>query len=612
MKKILTKVLNGVGIFFAFFLCAFPLIFKAVQDGMKITVDGAIIVNALFIFACLAGVLTARDDRHLSLASLSDRAPEPLQGIILRIRAAAVPAILTAFFFAAFSETFLAFLPTDTAFGVPKRFIFAALPVMYLCMLFLFVKRDKHRISSAVGIAIGLLIATGPISGVLYSIFGLENLNWMYAITDKYLAFSTGAFIPLVVLMIALAIMGVPLYVVIGGIAYLAFSQGGGYVEQPAHEAYTILTDKTIITIPLFTIAGYVLAKGSAGERFVRFFKALLGSVRGGTVIAAVLVATIFTTFTGVSGVTILALGGILSSVLVGTGYKKEHAESLITSSGAIGLLFPPSLAIIMYGTTNYFSVNVFDLFLGSLIPGAVLAIAMITMGVIRDKEKNRPKFSLKGVWDGFTYSWLELLMPVLVLAGYFAGFFSLVEVASFAAVYSIILETFIRKDLTVKGLFKAVLESIPVSGGVLIILSAARGLSFFMIDANIPNMIADATLAVVHSKILFLLILNALLLVVGCLMDIYSAILIISPLIIPVAESFGINPVHIGVIFLMNLQLGFLTPPVGMDLFISSYTFNRPIGFVVKNVLPFLAIQFLVLMLVTYVPWFTTALLAL
>lgn len=611
MKKVLVNVLNAAGVVFALFLTIFPLISKVLQEGMRVTIDGGILTSTLFIFACLAGVLTYRDDRHLSLASLTDNAPKIARDIIVRIRAAAVAAILTAFFFAAFSETFLAFLPTDiTFFGIPKRLIFAALPVMYLCMLFFAIKRNEHRISSLIGLAIGLVIASGPISGVLYSIFGLENLNWMYTITNGYLAFSQYAFVPLVILMIILALMGVPLFVVLGGIAYLAFSQGGGYVEQPAQEAYTILTDKTIAAIPLFTLAGYVLAKGSAGERFVRFFKALLGHMRGGTVIATVLVATIFTTFTGVSGVTILALGGILCSVLVGTGYKKDDAEALITSSGAIGLLFPPSVAIIMYGSVNYFSVNVFDLFKGSVIPGTLLAISMIIMGILRDKGTNRPKFSWKAVGDGLAYSWLELLMPILVLVGYFAGFFSLIEVASFAALYAIVLETFIRRDLNAKGFFQAVLESIPVSGGVLIILSAARGLSFFMIDANIPNIIADSILAVVHSKILFLLLLNLLLLVVGCLMDIYSAIIIVSPLIIPVAESFGINPVHIGVIFLMNLQLGFLTPPVGMDLFISSYTFNRPVGQVVKKVLPFLAIQFVVLMLVTYVPWFTTALL--
>jgi len=409
--------------------------------------------------------------------------------------------------------------------------------------------------------------------------------------------------------MVVLALMGVPLFVVLGGITYLAFSQGGGYVEQPAQEAFNILTDKTIAAIPLFTLAGYVLAKGSAGARFVKFFKSLLGSFRGGTVIAAVIVATVFTTFTGVSGVTILALGGILSTVLIGTGYKREHAEALVTSSGALGLMFPPSVAIIMYATTNYFSIDVFDLFRGAVIPGALLTISMIVIGIIRDKSKTREKFSARALWDGFTSSWLELLMPIIILVGYFAGFFSLIEVASFAALYAIVLETFIRRDLTLKGLLQATLESIPVSGGVLIILSAARGLSYFMIDANVPNMIADAILAMVHSKVVFLLLLNVLLLIVGCLMDIYSAIIIVSPLIIPVAQSFGIAPVHVGVIFLMNLQLGFLTPPIGMDLFISSYTFNRPVGQVIKNILPYLAIQFAVLMLVTYVPWFTMAL---
>ena len=377
-----------------------------------------------------------------------------------------------------------------------------------------------------------------------------------------------------------------------------------------ANEAYVIWTDKSIAAIPLFTIAGYILSQGTAGSRLVEICKSLFGWFRGGTVVAAVIVTTFFTTFTGVSGVTILALGSLLTIVLTGSGYKKENAQSLVTASGALGLLFPPSVAIIMYGTTNYFSVDVFDLFRGAVIPGLMLAASMIVMGIALDKNTHRPKFSFANIVTSVKNGFFELLLPVLICITYFGGFFTLLECAAFTAVYAFVLETGIRRNFTIRKALIVVAESIPVSGGVLFILGAARGLSYFLLDANIPYMLSEFISAVVSSKFVFLILLNLFLIVVGCLMDIYSAILIVSPLIIPIAESFGISPVHTGVIFLMNMQLGFLTPPVGLDLFIASYTFNMPVMRVAKKILPFLLMQFIVLMIITYIPWFTEVLL--
>jgi tripartite ATP-independent transporter DctM subunit len=296
--------------------------------------------------------------------------------------------------------------------------------------------------------------------------------------------------------------------------------------------------------------------------------------------------------------------------ILTGSGYSRDNAESLVTATGAIGMLFPPSLAIIIYGATNIFSVNIYDLFKGALIPGILMAFSMIVLGVMKDKNHTRSPFSPRELAHATKESVAELLLPVAVIIGYFSGFLSLIETAAFTAAYAYVLEVFIRKDYGLKKSAEIALKSIPVAGGVLVIIGAAKGLAYFLIDAGIPFMLTDIVMSVVHSKYLFLLLLNALLLVVGCLMDLYSAILVVSPLIIPVAESFGINPVHTGVIFLTNLSLGFLTPPVGMNLFIASYTFEKPIMKIVKNILPWLLVQFVILMLVTYIPWFSTALL--
>ena len=356
----------------------------------------------------------------------------------------------------------------------------------------------------------------------------------------------------------------------------------------------------------LFTLAGYLLAGGSAGGRILEVIRSLFGWVRGGVVIAAVIVAVFFTTFTGASGATILALGTLLTVILTGNGYKEEDAQSLVTATSSIGLLFPPSLAIIIYGTTNIFSVDIYDLFKGALLPGVLMSAAMIAIGIVKDKSAHRESFSPHTVKKAFLQGWPELILPAGIFAGYFSGFFSLIETACFAAVYSLILETGIRRDFSLRTAAKTALKSVPVAGGVLMIIGASKGLAYFLIDAGIPAMLTDFVVSFVHSKYLFLFLLNLLLIVVGCLMDLYSAILVVSPLILPIADSFGIHPVHTGVIFLTNLALGFLTPPVGMNLFMASYTFGKPVVRIIRSVLPYLAVQFIVLMLVTYVPWFS------
>jgi len=267
----------------------------------------------------------------------------------------------------------------------------------------------------------------------------------------------------------------------------------------------------------------------------------------------------------------------------------------------------PPSLAVIVYGATNFMTVNIFDLFKGAVLPGVLLALSMMAIGIIKDKNSKRIRFSKAALFQSFKAGFFELLLPILIAIVYFGGCFSLFETAAFTVLYSFVLEVFIRKDLNIKKALDIILQSIPVAGGVLVIIGAAKGLALFLVYAGIPEMLSDFAITFVGSKVLFLLLLNILLLVVGCIMDLYSAILVVSPLIIPVAESFGIHPVHTGVIFLTNLALGFLTPPIGMNLFIASYTFKKPVIKIVKSILPYLAVQFVILLLITYIPWFST-----
>ena len=583
--------------------------------GITVLDTERLIVQLVFVFACFAGIITTDNKKQLSIEVFATAFNGKTKSVLRQIISALNIAILTAVFFSVFPN-YNQIADDDKVFFIPVKLFFSALPIMYGTVLVMEFVRTKCIAAKIIGSVLGLIFSAGSIIGLLGLLFTSSDItSWnIYTFLNTVFNFvqtaSSTLFIPIILIFSAAALFGMPLYVVLSGIAYFAFMTAGGYVESVPIEAYNILTDTSIAAIPLFTITGYLLAGGSAGNRLLKFVKNSVGQIRGGVVIAAVLVSTFFTTFTGASGVTILALGGILSVILTGSGYSKDDAEALITSSGSIGLLLPPSLAVIVYGATNFMTVDIFDLFKGAVLPGLLLAFSMIIIGIIKDKSKTKQKFSVAGLRKSFFESIPELILPIAISVGYFSGFFSLFETAAFSVVYTFILEVFVRKDFSVKKALKVILESIPIAGGVLIIIGAAKALALFLVYAGIPEILSELTLTYVSSKYIFLLLLNILLLLVGCIMDLYSAILVVSPLIIPVAEGFGIHPVHTGVIFLTNLALGFLTPPIGMNLFIASYTFKKPVTVIIKNILPYLAVQFIILMLITYIPWFSLVLL--
>ncbi len=595
-------------------LCALPFIqlFSEKMLGLVIPDIDVMMVNLVFLFACFASMVTWRNNKHICIATVDQLVKGKVKFAINIFKSLITPAILIALFFAAFSEFFVLYYPEDTIWGIQLRLIYAFLPLSYLAMIIMTIRKKENAIFSILGIVLGFCISSGQIANVLYALFQPEDLTFYDTIWYGWIDFATASLVPLVIVLILSAFLGVPLFLVLAALAYVAFtaSSAGYDIRLIPVGTYSILTDKSIAAIPLFTIAGYILSKGSAGKRLIDIFGACFGWFKGGVIVATVLVAAFFTTMTGISGATILALGALLTSVLVGAGYSKDRAESLVTSSGAIGLLFPPSLAIIMYGTVNYFSVDVFALFKGAILPGIVLAGAMVGVGIFYSKDAEKIPFSSEKLVTSLKNGIFEILLPVCIIGGYFGGLFTLFQTAAFAVLYTFIIGVWIRKDFTLKKAVSIVIESLPTTGGVLAIFGAARGLSDYILFSDIPFILSDFVLTHIESKIVFLLLVNLVLIVVGCLMDIYSAILIVSPLLIPIADTFGIHPVHMGVIFLMNMQLGFLTPPVGMDLFISSYAFDKPVVKVVKGILPFLLIQFLVVLLVTYVPWFTTILL--
>lgn len=409
---------------------------------------------------------------------------------------------------------------------------------------------------------------------------------------------------PLIALLMAATVLGAPIFVTLGGAALVLFYADFVPLAAVPSQTYGIVSSPTLPTIPLFTLAGVMLAEGGTPARLVRLFKALAGWLPGGTAVATVLVCAFFTTFTGASGVTILALGGLLLPVLMRDVYSERFSLGAVTAAGSIGLLFPPSLPVILYAISARTPVN--EMFAAALVPGLVLvglvSLYCLREGLARGGKWRRPDPAEVGraAWEA---KW-EIVLPVIVFVSLFGGFATTVEAAAITAAYAFFIKCVVHRDVSItRELPRVVIESAVLVGGVLIILGCALGLTGYLIDAEIPMQGAAWVKSAIHSRWLFLLTLNVFLLIVGCLMDIFSAIFVVVPLILPIAAAFDVHPLHLGAIFLTNLELGYLTPPVGLNLFLASLRFRRSMYEVTRAALPFLAVQAIAVLLITYVP---------
>lgn len=408
----------------------------------------------------------------------------------------------------------------------------------------------------------------------------------------------------LVILLILLAAAGLPIYAVLAGLALLLFNTEQIPLAIVPAEMYQMVTQPVLPSIPLFILAGTILAAGGAPRRLLHLINAWTGWMRGGNIITAVVACALFTAITGASGVTIMAMGGLLLPLLVINKKKQEFGIGLLTASGSVGLLFPPSLPVILYGV--YAHVAIDELFLAASVPGIILVTLLVIYSIWRTGKENevRQAFDLKNAWKATTGSLADMLLPVIVIGGFFGGLLTIVETAAMTALWAIILETLIfRKPDTGKNLLDAVNDSARMTGALLLILGIALSFVAYLVDARIPLQAAAWVQTVIHSKWLFLLVVNLMLLVVGALMDIFSAIVIFVPLLVPVGLAFDVHPIHLGIIFLANLELGYLTPPIGINLFLSSLRFKKPLFDIWKTVIPFLIIFALWVLLITYVP---------
>jgi len=430
----------------------------------------------------------------------------------------------------------------------------------------------------------------------------------------NYEFFEGRALLPWIIAVVVAGALGAPIFALLGGIAMLGFFTDGSRPIVPLIKAFEELTSPSanLAAIPLFTLTGFLLAEGKSSERLLHALRGMFGWMPGGTAVAAATLCAFFTLFTGGSGVTILALGGLLLPALLKEGYRERFSIGLLTASGSLGLLFPLSVPLILYGIVAQ-NVAIEDLFIGGLIPGLLMLALLAGLGIreaIRSGVKPSPfdvRVLAAGLWEA---KW-EMLLPVVVLWSLLGGYATTSESAAIAALYALIVQRFIHRDLpSFKDVVRVAGDCVALVGGVLIILAVAVGLTNYLVNAQIPTQMIEWTQAHIEQRWLFLLALNVFLLLVGTVMDIFSAIVVVVPLILPLADIYGISYVHLGVIFIANLELGYLHPPLGLNLLLASYRFKKPVLEVTWATLPMLGILAIGVLLITYVPWLTEGLL--
>ncbi len=564
-----------------------PVLEMLLRGLFNLGIPGSIgyVQNLTLWVGFLGAIIASRERRHLNLSTAKLVLPAGLRPVIEAATAVISVAVSACLFWAS-----LQFVMSEMADPVriggwlPLWCMEAVLPLSFLVITLRFVTqagRLAHQVVAVSGIPLAALV------GLFLAPYA-QDLVW-----------------PGLIVLLAAAVLGAPIFVALGGTALVLFFAAGVPIAAIPVETYRIVVSPAIPSIPLFTLTGFLLAESGASQRLLRLFQALFGWMPGGLVIVTTLVCAFFATFTGASGVGILALGGLLLPILLKGGLPEGFSLGLLTATGSIGLLFPPSLAVILYGVVAH--VPIPDLFMAGLVPGALMVGAVIIYGLWQTRRAKiaRIAFDLNeagaAIW---TAKW-ELLLPVVILAGLFGGLTTLIEAAAVSVAYTLTVATVIHREIAVgPELLRILVRCASLVGGVFAILGIAMGVSNYMVDAQIPMQAAEWVAAHIDSKLVFLLALNFFLLLVGCLMDLFSAIVVVVPLLLPIGQAFGIHPLHLGMIFLVNLELGYLTPPVGLNLFLAAYRFERPVTEIYRCVVPFLLVLLLVVLAVTYLPW--------
>ncbi|MEO6236120.1 MAG: TRAP transporter large permease subunit [Vicinamibacterales bacterium] len=542
----------------------------------------------------LGGAIAARDGKLLALAT-GEFLPAGRVSTVAHVVAGAVGAMVATML----AMAACTLVQSDRAAGdviagrAPKWIADLALPIGFgLIALRLAWRAAPGRLGRSVA-------AAGIVAGLV--------LNEHRALLDGQ------SLVPWIVLVVAAGLMGAPIFILLGGAALFAsLVRGTAPAVLPLMAFQQLTTSPGIAAIPLFTFAGFLLAEGESSQRLLRLFRAWAGWIPGGTAIAAAALCAFFTLFTGGSGVTILVLGGLLLPALTGSGYRERFSIGLLTASGSLGLLFPLSLPLMLYGVVSQ-KASIEDLFIGGLLPGLLMLGLLAAVGVREGLMTRAPRVpfrvaeALSALWGA---KW-ELLLPVFVIQLFVFGVATLVESAPLAALYAVIVQRYVNRDLkSWTQVFRVAGDCVALVGGVLLILAVAAGLTDYFVYEQIPAKVVEWTQVHVHSRVAFLLGLNVFLLLVGTVMDIFSAIVVIVPLLLPLADVYGIHVVHLGIIFVANLELGFLHPPLGLNLLLASVRFRKPVLEVTWATLPMFGVLAVGVLLITYVPWLTMALL--
>jgi len=409
--------------------------------------------------------------------------------------------------------------------------------------------------------------------------------------------------------LLLLALLRTPLFVIIACSAMLGFYSEGIDLAVISIEVYRLAEMPILLAIPLFTFAGYLLGEGQASTRLVNVTNSLLGWMPGGLAIVAIFACALFTAFTGASGITIIALGALLYPALKQAGYSERFNLGLLTSSGSLGLLFAPSLPLILYGIVAQQMaldepVSISDLFLAGIFPGLLMLVMLSLYAMVQPRDRDaRQAFDRRVAIEALLAAKWEIPLPFLVLGGIYGGYFAVSEAAAVTAIYVLVVEVVLIREIKIRELPDIMRDAMMLVGGIMIIIGASLASTNYLIDADIPTRLFETIQRHVDDQLTFLILLNLFLLALGMMLDIFSAIVIIVPIILPIAVGYGIHPVHLGIIFLANMQLGYFTPPVGMNLFIASYRFNKPVMLLYRATIPFFFILLVAVLIITYWP---------
>ncbi|MGI9255549.1 MAG: TRAP transporter large permease subunit [Salinispira sp.] len=601
------NILTWAGILTYILLASVPVLSAVFRffGGAEIPLTSTLVFYLTVMLAGLSGIQTEAQNEHLSVDLGFNNRDTPFFRGLRIIRDLAGTFFLTQFIIGSLEMLFVAFTG-ERFLGLPVQVFVFFIPLGFTIIGFYWLKRSGKKGRWRFHVPVILLAGFFSLPSILNILYTMSPTipDIVFAIENFWYGIVPAVIPVFIVLLLILIPAGLPLYLCLGGIGLMFFLRDGSGAAIIMYEGYAVLNSTAIPAIALFTLTGFLLSESKASKRLVEVFVALFGWFPGGIVIATVLVSCVFTTFTGASGVTILALGGLLFGLLNGTGrYTENFSVGLITSSGSIGLLFPPSLAIILYGSVA--QINIRHVFLAGVIPGIILIVVWSIFGIGMSMRSHSTvnSFDVKRAGKAVREAVWELLIPVITIVLYFSGIATLLETSAAAMLYTLFVECIVKREITTRELKIVFSKSMKIIGGIFIILMLAKGLSAYIIDAQVPQNFAAFVQNSISSRFLFLILLNLALILTGMLMDIYSAIFVVVPLMLPLGDAFGIHPLHLGMIFLINLELGFMTPPVGLNLFFSSYRFKKPLSQVYKSIVPFLFLLLGIVLLVTFVP---------